>query len=77
MSIKFAVVRNDEGDAAHVHLVGREHDTDGRDCWCGPTFYLVCDECDDGCWKCDDGKIKLTPEQAAASDEPLLIVHQA
>lgn len=60
----------------HVWMDKREHDTDGVRCWCNPTIYLVCSDCDGGCWKCEDGKIELTPEKAERQDEPLLIVHQ-
>lgn len=74
--IRFVLVANDAENAAHLHFRGREHDTDGRDCWCHPTFYRVCDECEDGCWKCDDGKCELTAEEAAATDDVLLIVHR-
>lgn len=52
-----------------------EHVTDGNDCWCGPTFQRPCDECDSGCWKCDGGVIRLTREEADASDAPIVVVH--
>ena len=45
------------------------------DCWCDPKFYKPCDECDTGCWKCKDGRILLTREQASAEDGGLVIVH--
>lgn len=77
VTLTVAVEANDAGDAAHLHFIGREHDTDGRDCWCRPAFYRVCDECTDGCWKCDGGKHELTAEEAAATDDVLLIVHRA
>ena len=32
--------------ASHVDAVVDEHDTDFLDCWCGPSYYLVCDDCD-------------------------------
>jgi hypothetical protein len=53
----------------------REHDTAGRDCWCGPQFYRVCDDCDAGCWKCERGLILVTPEEAEAIEAPMVIVH--
>lgn len=28
-----------------------EHDTDGLDCWCGPSYFLPCDECDVEDWR--------------------------
>jgi hypothetical protein len=59
----------------HLWMDKREHDTDGVRCWCNPAISLPCDECEDGCWKCDKGLIRLTPEEAEAQDEPLLIVH--
>lgn len=74
-NITFAIEPNDEGDAAHLYSPYREHDTDGRDCWCHPTIYRVCFDCEDGCWKCDHGKNEITAEEAAETDEPLLIVH--
>lgn len=74
--ITFNLAANDAGDAAHLSLPHREHDTDGRDCWCKPTFYRVCDECEDGCWKCNGGKHELTAEEAALTDDALLIVHR-
>lgn len=75
LTVQFRAEMNDAGTAAHVSLVGREHNTDGVDCWCKPTIYRVCFDCEDGCWKCDNGKNRITAEEAAAVDEPLLIVH--
>lgn len=45
------------------------------DCWCDPKYYKPCDECDTGCWKCEDGRIRLTREQAEAEGGGLVIVH--
>lgn len=39
------------GDNVHLLSPDREHDTDALACWCGPTYYRVCDECEDGCWR--------------------------
>lgn len=57
----------------------REHDTteSGVHCWCGPTFFVPCDECDAGCWKCTDGAIPLTKAEAVASDRAIVVVHNA
>ena len=74
--LTFGLESNDEGNAAHLYLQGREHDTDGIDCWCKPTIYRVCFDCDAGCWKCDGGKNEISAAEAAFSDEPLLIVHR-
>lgn len=74
-SITFRLEANDAGDAAHLSLPYREHDTDGRSCWCNPTLYRVCMDCEDGCWKCSGGQNEVTPEEAEATDDPLLIVH--
>jgi hypothetical protein len=78
LRIEFRLTANDDDSAAHLSLGPdrREHDTDGRSCWCGPTFYRVCDDCEDGCWKCNGGKHELTAEEAAATDDVLLIVHR-
>ncbi len=54
----------------------REHETDGLDCWCAPTYQLPCDDCDDGCWKCGSkGYTLLTREEAELAEDPLVIVH--
>ena len=45
------------------------------DCWCDPKFYKPCDEGDTGCWKCKDGLIRLTREEAEAENGGLVIVH--
>jgi hypothetical protein len=52
-----------------------EHVTDGYDCWCGPRFFVPCDECETGCWKCDGGKVWLTLAEAEAEDRVIVIVH--
>lgn len=59
----------------HVGFDAREHDTDGVDCWCSPTYFRPCDECDAGCWKCTEGRIALTRDEAAADEDPIVIVH--
>jgi hypothetical protein len=51
------------------------HDIESLECWCMPSFLLPCDECDDGCWKCDRGRIILTREQAEACDVAIVIIH--
>lgn len=50
------------------------HNTDSYDCWCRPTYLVVC-ECDDGCWKCNGGTIEVSREVADATDEPVIVVH--
>lgn len=60
---------------AHLVLVGRPHDTDGFDCWCHPTFYAICDECNGGCWRCDNGTQERTRDEAAFETARLLVVH--
>ena len=66
-------------NAKSVHTypvnVPREHVTHGLDCWCNPLWKLPCDECENGCWKCDRGLIPLTREEAEAAEDPLVIVH--
>lgn len=74
--VVFRLETNDAGNAAHLSLPYREHDTDGRDCWCNSTIYRVCFDCDNGCWKCDGGKMEVSAAEAASTDEPLLIVHR-
>ena len=32
--------------SVHVYHTGAEHNTSGLDCWCVPTYNLLCDECD-------------------------------
>lgn len=59
----------------HVYPVASEHTTEGLDCWCAPRYLLPCDDCDDGCWKCEGGSIALTREQAEASWDAIVIVH--
>lgn len=60
----------------YPHQVARAHITEGLDCWCGPAFYVPCDECEDGCWKCQDGLIPVDRYQAETDAESLVIVHQ-
>lgn len=59
-------------DSRHVY---REHVTTGLDCWCAPTYLLPCDECETGCWKCENGTTALTRTEAGAVDRPIVIVH--
>lgn len=67
----------DGEERAHVcYPDHREHDTDGHDCWCAPQWFVPCDDCDDGCWKCVGGLIELSRHEADAEDRPLLIVHR-
>lgn len=53
------------------------HEEHGLDCWCVPTYFVPCDECEngDGCWKCDNGKVWLTYDQALAEERTIVIVH--
>jgi hypothetical protein len=64
---------------ASVHTIPAErqteHVTEGLMCWCVPRFYLPCDGCDNGCWKCDRGLIELTVAEAQTAADPLVIVH--
>lgn len=75
MDKPFGLEPNDRGDAAHLFYRDREHDTDAVNCWCKPRFYRVCMDCEDGCWKCSDGKNEITAEEAAFANEALLVVH--
>ncbi len=60
----------------NVHLSDkREHDTDGLDCWCRPTYYRICD-CDGGCWRCRDWRDELSREDTEFCHDPLLVVHR-
>ena len=62
----------------HVYHTSAEHDTNGLDCWCSPSYNLPCDECEPpqaGCWKCINGLIPLSRAQAETNDQPLIIVH--
>jgi uncharacterized cupin superfamily protein len=74
--IAFVLIPNDARDAVHLHSPGLEHDTDARDCWCHPTFYRVCDDCEAGCWKCANGKHILTAEEAEFCADIVLVVHR-
>lgn len=67
-------------------------DAGALDCWCMPRYLRPCDECgvdikvsihcDDiatrtpPCWKCVNGTIALTREEAETADFPLIIVHK-
>ncbi len=66
----------------------REHIEEGENCWCGPTVFQVCPECDDDpeevirtgtviakkeCWRCDgDGLV-----EPYDYDEQHIIVHNS
>lgn len=52
----------------------KAHDVDGLDCWCSPTYLIPC-ECEDGCWKCEDGLEELSREQAERAPETVIVVH--
>lgn len=55
-----------------------EHETGDVECWCGPTFRLPCNECEgEGCWKCTDGTIAITRDEALAHPAPVIVVHVA
>lgn len=93
-------------DQRHVYRVNEEHNTEGLDCWCLPTYNRVCNECgmrplaekldnlgiarlhaepeqmkvnDEqvGCWKCTNGLIPLTRDEAGQEEEPMIIVHNS
>ncbi len=56
----------------HVFPSGRNHVTEGGDCWCSPQFKAVCPECEDSrdpnpeCWKCQgDGLIIVSDFERA------------
>lgn len=53
-----------------------EHNINSVDCWCNPVYLLPCDECEDGCWKCEDGLTELTYEEAADPDVTVIVVHR-
>lgn len=59
----------------HTYPTADVHILHGLDCWCSPRYMLLCDECEDGCWKCDEGLIPLTRAQAEASEAALVVVH--
>lgn len=48
------------------------------DCWCDPRFCYVCEECggDGECWKCEDGTLPLSRDEAMAFPDPIIIVHR-
>ncbi len=64
-------------ESIHTVPTWEEHATDGLDCWCVPTSQLPCDECQDGCWKCEGGVIHLSRAEAEHAPRPLVIVHNA
>lgn len=58
-------------------MKSRDHVTDGYDCWCQPRFLLPCDECAGvGCWKCTNGYIELSREDAGATPMPIIVAHR-
>jgi hypothetical protein len=61
----------------HVLPTSDEHLTEGLDCWCVPTYFVPCDECEngEGCWKCDDGKVWLTHAEALDEPQTIVVVH--
>jgi hypothetical protein len=64
-----------DSDNIHVVPVWQEHVCTGFDCWCLPRYMIPCDECEEGCWKCEGGEIWVTREEAEASDLRVIIVH--
>lgn len=70
------ITDDDDRDEVHVALIEdvADHDTEhGANFWCDPEIFDVCDECEDGCWRCDEGKRPYDPTSGAA----MLIVHRA
>jgi len=55
----------------------KEHNTNGIHCECSPEIRLICEDCDDGCWKCEGGHTVLTPAEAKEASDVLVIVHNA
>lgn len=56
------------------------HSCDSLDCYCNPQYAVPCDECDgEGCWKCDDGLISLTREDAEELQdyESVVVIHNS
>jgi hypothetical protein len=56
----------------------REHATTGAHCWCGPKITRRCTElCDGGCWRCDDGWMECSADEAEGDwdDEAYVVVH--
>lgn len=67
-------------NATPVYPKGRHTQT--LDCWCGPSYWKVCAECEEhdeaprSCWKCQGkGLIRVDREEAETTDDPLVIVH--
>lgn len=52
-----------------------EHEVDRR-CPCGPRLFVMCDECDAGCWRCKEGWLEVTHEPVPPSI-PSAVVHNA
>lgn len=67
-------------EGVHVHVNGREHNTDGYRCWCGELrITRLCESCDgEGCWMCDEGFIATTADEMESGlyDVPCVIVHR-
>lgn len=59
----------------HVYPVADlvDHDTENRSCWCRPRVAAPCDECADGCWKCDGGFIDVGRGHGAN----VVVIHNA
>ena len=56
-----------------------KHSTEGYECWCRPSVYVVCPECggkDGGCWACDHHRngLKLV-HPPYSPDKDHIIVH--
>lgn len=57
-----------------------EH-TKGPECWCHPTAYTLCTECDgDGCWRCEGqapwpGLLIASEYEKSDETTPILTVH--
>lgn len=61
----------------HVTFDRREHDVDGLTCWCGALrIKAVCDECEAGCWRCEDGFRDVSAHEAGLTDGPLIVMHR-
>jgi len=70
------VIKHPSGNVLVLPVEGG-HDEEGLTCWCAPTYFVNCDECEngDGCWKCDRGKVWITCAEAEAEDRVVVIVH--
>lgn len=51
-----------------------DHDIDdGRECWCQPRVAVPCDDCTDGCWKCEGGLVDVSADHSTRT----LVIHNA